>query len=443
MHALRPGIYCIAAGGLDISPTMIGLIDCNNFFVSCERVFHPRLIGRPVVVMSNGDGCAVAMSNEAKALGITRGVPIYQIRDIIRRHNVITVHGDHRLYGDLSARVMSTIEELVPDIEIYSVDECFIHFPPGTIEQTEQLAREIVKRVRRNVGIPTSLGIAPTKTLAKIAASFAKKYPAYRAVCVMDTDEKRRKALALTDIRSVWGIGRRLTPRLQQVGIERAIDLADFSEARVTTLLNVTGRRTWLELNGHPCIEREAEPEHKQICSSRSFTPALETIEQLHEAVSSFITIASRKLRRQHSCARGVTVFLRTNHFRTDQPQYNRSTFVTLEEATADLMTLTKAAISGIDAIFRRGYMYRKIGVIITDIIPDSAAQPSLFTSPEDRERRKRLMRLLDTLNANPRTPDSLKVATCPLRRPPAPAPSATEPAFSLFLSGRNLSAPD
>lgn len=425
MHALRPGIYCIAAGGLDISPTMIGLIDCNNFFVSCERVFHPRLIGRPVVVMSNGDGCAVAMSNEAKALGITRGVPIYQIRDIIRRHNVITVHGDHRLYGDLSSRVMSTIEELVPDIEIYSVDECFIHFPPGTIDQTEQLAREIVKRVRRNVGIPTSLGIAPTKTLAKIAAWFAKKYPAYRAVCVMDTDEKRRKALALTDIRSVWGIGRRLTPRLQQVGIERALDLADFSESQVTTLLNVTGRRTWLELNGHPCIERETEPDHKQICSSRSFTPPLETIEQLHEAVSSFITIASRKLRRQHSRARGVTVFLRTNHFRTDQPQYNRSTFVTLEEATADLMTLTKAAISGIDAIFRRGYMYRKIGVIITDIIPENAAQPSLFTSPEDRERRKRLMRLLDTLNANPRTPDSLKVATCPLRpRVPVPSPA-------------------
>lgn len=425
MHALRPGIYCIAAGGLDISPTMIGLIDCNNFFVSCERVFHPRLIGRPVVVMSHGDGCAVAMSNEAKALGITRGVPIYQIRDIIRRHNVITVHGDHRLYGDLSARVMSTIEELVPDIEIYSVDECFIHFPPGTIEQTEQLAREIVKRVRRNVGIPTSLGIAPTKTLAKIAAWFAKKYPAYRAVCVMDTDEKRRKALALTDIRSVWGIGRRLTPRLQQVGIERALDLADFSESQVTTLLNVTGRRTWLELNGHPCIERETEPDHKQICSSRSFTPPLETIEQLHEAVSSFITIASRKLRRQHSRARGVTVFLRTNHFRTDQPQYNRSTFVTLEEATPDLMTLTKAAISGIDAIFRRGYMYRKIGVIITDIIPENAAQPSLFTSSEDRERRKRLMRLLDTLNANPRTPDSLKVATCPLRpRVPVPSPA-------------------
>lgn len=428
MHALRPGIYCIAAGGLDIFPTMIGLIDCNNFFVSCERVFHPRLIGRPVVVMSHGDGCAVAMSNEAKALGITRGVPIYQIRDIIRRHNVITVHGDHRLYGDLSSRVMSTIEELVPDIEIYSVDECFIHFPPGTIDQTEQLAREIVKRVRRNVGIPTSLGIAPTKTLAKIAAWFAKKYPAYRAVCVMDTDEKRRKALALTDIRSVWGIGRRLTPRLQQVGIERALDLADFSESQVTTLLNVTGRRTWLELNGHPCIERETEPDHKQICSSRSFTPPLETIEQLHEAVSSFITIASRKLRRQHSRARGVTVFLRTNHFRTDQPQYNRSTFVTLEEATADLMTLTKAAISGIDAIFRRGYMYRKIGVIITDIIPENAAQPSLFTSPEDRERRKRLMRLLDTLNANPRTPDSLKVATCPLRQPPAPAPRASAP---------------
>lgn len=406
---------------------MIGLIDCNNFFVSCERVFHPRLIGRPVVVMSHGDGCAVAMSNEAKALGITRGVPIYQIRDIIRRHNVITVHGDHRLYGDLSSRVMSTIEELVPDIEIYSVDECFIHFPPATIEQTEQLAREIVKRVRRNVGIPTSLGIAPSKTLAKIAASFAKKYPAYRAVCVMDSDEKRRKALSLTDIKSVWGIGRRLTPRLQRVGVERAIDFADLSEAEVTNLLNVTGRRTWLELNGHPCIEREqAEPDHKQICSSRSFNPALETLPQLHEAVSSFITIASRKLRRQHSCARGVTVFLRTNHFRTDQPQYNRSTFVTLEEPTADLMTLTKAAISGIDAIFRKGYMFRKVGVIITDIIPDTAAQPSLFTSPEDRERRKRLMRLLDTINADPRTLDRLKVATCPLRsasdRPAAPA---------------------
>ena len=201
---------------------MIGLIDCNNFFVSCERIFRPELAGRPVVVMSNNDGCAVAMSNEAKALGIKRGVPIYQIRQLVRKHGVATISGNHRMYGNISSRVMATIGTIVPEIEIYSIDEAFLDMSLWEGEMLETKGRNIVARVRREVGVPTSLGIAPTKTLAKIAARFAKKYPGYKGVCIIDSDEKRRKALSMTSIEDVWGIGRRLGKRLRQYNITTA-----------------------------------------------------------------------------------------------------------------------------------------------------------------------------------------------------------------------------
>lgn len=409
---------------------MFGLIDCNNFFVSCERVFNPALEGKPVVVLSNNDGCAVAMSNEAKALGINRGVPVYQVRELIRKNNVITLSGRHRVYGDISSRVMDTVERIVGNIEVYSIDEAFFRFPNGDAEATEALAREVVRRVRRWTGIPTSLGIAPTRTLAKAAARFAKKYPAYKAVCAIDSEEKRRKSLSLLDLEDVWGIGRRLGRRLRQYGLDTALDLADLPRERVSRILNVTGERTWRELNGIPCIE--ADPEnvaHKQICTSRSFSPSLTELSDLQEAVAAFMTIASRRLRRQKSFALGISVFLHTNKFRTDLPQYSNSAYRSLEEPANDIMTLVREAETALQSIYRPGLLYRRAGVYITDIVDEKSAQFGLFTSPDLREKRTRLMKLVDTINSSSATYDTLRTAlTPPHNCPKGGKPSTRKP---------------
>ena len=397
---------------------MFGLIDCNNFFVSCERVFDPSLMRRPVVVMSNNDGCAVAMSNEAKALGIGRGVPIFKVRDIIRRNGVVTLSGRHRLYGDMSSRVMATVESIVPEVEVYSIDEAFFRFPEGNDSLHEDMAREIVRRVRRWTGIPTSLGIAPTRTLAKIAARFAKKYPAYRAVCAINNEEKRRKALALTGVEDVWGIGRRLCQRLKPYGIETALDFAEMPRHSVERIVNVTGVRTWSELNGIACID--ADPENaaqKQICTSRSFSPSVTELSDLKGAVASFMTVASRKLRRQGAFAAGISVFIHTNEFRTDLPQYRNSAYRELEEPANDFLVLVKEAVAALESIYRPGMLYRRAGVYITDIMDADKVQPGLFTSAEDRAKRRRLMQLVDTLNASPATCNSVRLA---LASPPA-----------------------
>ena len=396
-----------------ISPHfMFGLIDCNNFFVSCERLFKPWLKNRPVIVTSSNDGCAVAMSNEAKAIGITRGVPVFQIRDVIRRHDVTVLSGHHRLYGDLSARVMSTVESVVGDVEVYSIDEGFFQLPDGDAQRMEAIARETVRRVRRWVGIPTSVGVAPTRTLAKIAAGFAKKYPGYRGVCMIDNEDKRRKALALTPIDKVWGIGRRLSARFSRYGMVTALDFADLSHFDVERIANVAAQRTWMELNGEPCIEADSESTAKQhICSTRTLVPSVSRLEELSEHMAHFVEIASRKLRRQNSFAAGICVFIQTNKFRTDLPQYGNSAYRHLEEPANDLMTLTKEAVEGLKTIYRPGLLYRRAGVIISDIVEAYQVQPGLFISPELREKRKNLMQLLDSINTSPATLDKLSIA--------------------------------
>ncbi len=392
---------------------MIGLIDCNNFFVSCERVFNPALRNKPVIVLSNNDGCAVALSNEAKSLGIKRGMPYYQIRQQCEQNGVYAFSGNHRLYGDMSTRVMATIAGIVPEIEIYSIDECFMHLDGWQTSKLTEVGRDIVRRVLRNTGIPTSLGIAPTKTLAKIASKFAKKHAAYRSVCLIDTDQKRRKALELTAIDDVWGIGRRLAAKLHAARIDTALEFAELSKERVLSMMNITGERTWRELNGEACIGFEDEaPNRKQICCSRSFGKALTEFNQLSEAVAAFTAIAARKLRQQHSCAISITVFIHTNAFREDQEQYYNSAHSTLDEATNDTMALTSAAIEALKRIYRRGYAFKKAGVMISEIVDSSKVQPSLFGSAEDRERRKNLMRVVDQINAGSMARDTVHVAT-------------------------------
>jgi DNA polymerase V len=352
------------------------------------------------------------MSNEAKALGIRRGAPYFQIRSVCEQNGVYAFSGNHRLYGDMSTRVMATIASIVPEIEIYSIDECFMHFDGWQTDRLPEVGRDIVRRVLRNTGIPTSLGVAPTKTLAKIASKFAKKHAAYRCVCMIDTDEKRRKALALTHVEDVWGIGRRLAVKMHAAHIDTALQLADLPKERISKMLNITGERTWRELNGEPCVGVESDTGRKQICCSRSFGKAITDFDQLSEAVAAFTAIAARKLRQQRGCAASISVFIHTNAFREDQEQYYNSALRTLDEATNDTMTLTAAAVEALKRIYRRGYSFKKAGVMITEIIDESKVQPSLFGSAEDRERRAKLMSVVDRINSGSMARDTVHVAT-------------------------------
>lgn len=389
---------------------MIALVDCNNFFVSCERVFRPDLMGRPVVVLSGNDGCVVAMSNEAKALGITRSVPYFKVRHMLESHGGVALSGNHRLYGDMSARVMTTLKMLSPAIEVYSVDEAFAHLPAGVVDIHAYGCR-IVERIMHDVGIPVSIGIAPTRTLAKIAARFAKRYAAYHGCCVIDTGDKREKALALTQLGDVWGIGRRTSRSMAQYGITTALDMARLPENAVDTLLNINGRRTWSELNGIPAIEHtDEDASQKSITSSRTFATELYTTDDISRAIAIFASIIGRRLRAQGGVAGEVSLWLATNHFNSSHPQYSNSTSHLFAEPTDDTSRLITEARTLLDEIYRPGYGYKKAGLTVTRITTRDLLQPSLFADRNDAERRHRLMHALDQLNGRQR--DCVQIAT-------------------------------
>lgn len=374
---------------------MYGLIDCNNFYASCERVFNPSLNGKPVVVLSNNDGCVIARSNEAKALGIKMGIPAYQIKDLVSSHGVAVFSSNYTLYGDMSGRVMSMLAELSPEIEVYSIDEAFLNLD-GIID-LNTIGRKMVDRVTRGTGIPVSLGVAPTKTLAKIANKFAKKYPAYDQLCIIDSEEKRIKALQLTEIGNVWGIGRRQAVKLQKEGIKTAYDFTRLSGSWVRKNMTVVGERTWKELQGISCIDMEtAPPAKKQICTSRSFGKMLTDIDTISEAIASHASTCAKKLRNQQSYATSLMVFIHTNNFREDLPQYWRNIVMHLPVPTNDTQEIVHYALTGLKSVFLNGYQYKKAGVIITEIT--EGAQLGLFDHI-DREKRERLMQTIDKIN--------------------------------------------
>lgn len=380
--------------------TMIALVDCNNFYASCERAFNPNWNNRPVVVLSNNDGCVIARSNEAKALGIKMGVPAYQIKNEIERYGIGVFSSNYTLYGDMSNRVMTMLSSYSPNIEVYSIDECFLDFSGFERYNLKEYGEEIVRTVSKGTGIPVSMGIAPTKTLAKVANKFAKKYKGYKGVCIIDTEEKRIEALKRTEIGDVWGIGHRYTKRLALYGVSTAYDFAQMPKAWVRQQMTVVGERTWKELNGEPCIDLElVTPDKKQICTSRAFGEAISEIEGLEEAVSSYASICAGKLRKQRSCAQALMVFIHTNNFREDLPQYFQNCVVKLPVPTNNTPEIVHYALIALRNIYRKGYFFKKAGVIIIDIVPDSAIQQNLFDNV-DRERQKKLMKVVDRLNS-------------------------------------------
>ena len=306
--------------------TMYGLCDCNNFFASCERVFRPELEGLPVVVLSNNDGCVIARSNEAKALGIRMGHPYFQIRDLEKRHNVAVFSSNFNLYGDMSRRVIWTLRRMVPAAEVYSIDEAFLDLRGIETGRLEELGRHISRTVRRNTGIPVSIGIAPTKTLAKIASKLCKEYPKLQGACLMYRPQDIEKVLRKFPIEDVWGIGRKHRRMLQAANVRTAWDFVQRPEAWIRGRMGVTGLRTWKELQGEACIDFESAPPAKQqITVSRSFAHELTQYEEIHTSVAAFVSMAAEKLRRQQSLCGEVTVYILTNRHREELPQYFES----------------------------------------------------------------------------------------------------------------------
>ena len=380
---------------------MFALVDCNNFFVSCERVFQPQLEGKAVVVLSNNDGCVVARSNESKAMGIKMCTPFYQVKHFVDEGRLHACSSNYALYGDLSDRVMSLLADAVPKIEIYSIDEAFLHLDGIQEGQIPQLCRDLVEKIRKWVGVPVSIGVAPTKTLAKIASHFAKKYKGYRGVCMMDTDGKRLKALSMTPIDDVWGIGRRLAPQMTSKGIQTALDFAQRPREWVEANFHVPGLRTWTELNGTVSLEEERAERRQSICTSRSFSDMIDDEKELVLRVSDFAAMCARKLREEHSAACDVTVFLYTNRFRDDLKQYFPSATLRLEVAANSTQEIVGTALKAFRTIFRPGYKYKKAGVIVGSIVPDDCVQASLFDYDEElRKKQDRLSMVMDAVNS-------------------------------------------
>ncbi len=381
---------------------MYGIIDCDNCYVSCERVFRPDLDGVPVVVLSNNDGCVVARSNEAKALGIKAGTPYFQMAQQFPGNKIAVFSSNYELYGEMTGRVVSIIRNEVPAYFRYSIDECFVYLDGmETATDLKSWGEQLHRKIKQHVGMPVSIGLAPTKTLAKMASHFAKKYAGYRHCCMIDTDEKRRKALRLYPIDEVWGIGRRYAARLQALGVQTAYDFAQHHGDWVhQTFKNIVIERTWKELNGEDCIPNEELAKKKSICTSRSFNGMISDLDTLRTQVSNYAARCAEKLRQQHTVASVVGVFLHTNAFRDDLPQYWNFQEQRLLTPSSATITITKTANELVQKIFRQGYQYKKAGVIVMGIGPDSPVQQDLFdVHAEQFQKMRRLDEVVDRIN--------------------------------------------
>ena len=378
-----------------------GLADCNNFYCSCERVFRPDLRDQPVVVLSNNDGCIVARSEESKRLGIKMGEPYFKIKSLLEKNNVAVFSSNYNLYGDMSRRVMSLLSSYFPRISIYSIDEAFIDLSEiSDLNYLKELSYKAVMSINKGVGIPVSLGIAPTKTLAKMASVYAKKHKGYNGVCIIDNDEKREKALRLFPIGDVWGIGRKHSKRLEYNGIKTAWDFTQMLEEWVKREMSVTGLRTWKELRGESCIADEDMPYKKSICTSRSFpNQGLNKLEDLEEAVANFAAMCSKKLREQHTVCQALSVFAYGSRFRDDMPQNYIHEIINLDVPTNDMQEIVSLTVKALKRTWKTGtYYYKKAGVVAYNITEDKGVQGSLFDTV-DRDKQANLSKIVDEIN--------------------------------------------
>lgn len=389
---------------------MFALVDCNNFYASCERVFQPSLNGIPVVVLSNNDGCVIARSNEAKAIGINMGVPAFTIEEIIKKNKVAIFSSNYALYGDMSRRVMNTISQFVPEIEIYSIDEAFLNLKGFEKTSLFHLGETIVSTTTRNTGIPISIGIAPTKTLAKVANKLAKKDPEKKGVMVLEDQQFINSILEKYPISDIWGIGHQHTKFLNKNNIFTALQFAHANKDWVRKNMTIMGLRTQEELLGIPCIEIETTPpDKKAICTSRSFGTMLSDYEPIAEAVANFAASCAAKLRKQKSCAAMLMVFIHTNPFRKDLKQYARNIIINLPVASNSSIELIRYAETGLKAIYKKGYLYKKAGIIVSDLIPENNIQTNLFDDI-NRDKQKKVMQVIDILN-NKMGKDKIRIA--------------------------------
>ena len=380
---------------------MYGIIDCDNCYVSCERVFRPDLKDKPVVVLSNNDGCVVARSNEAKKMGIKAGTPYFQLAQQFPNQKIAVFSSNYELYGELTSRVVEIIRQEAPAYFRYSIDECFVYLDGMEHLDMKQWGERLHRRIKQSVGMPVSIGLAPNKTLAKVASHFAKKYQDYHHCCMIDNEEKRIKALKLYPIGEVWGIGRRYADKLESLGVKTAYDFAQHKETWVrATFNNIVILRTWKELNGEDCIPNEEMAKKKSICTSRSFNGMITDIDTLRTHISNYAARCAEKLRKQGSVASIIGVFIHTNAFRDDLPQYWNFQETRLITPTSSTIEIVKTAHELLKKLYRQGYHYKKAGVIVMGIGPDSPIQQDLFdTHAEQFEKMRRLDAVIDRIN--------------------------------------------
>jgi DNA polymerase V len=375
---------------------MYALVDCNNFYASCERVFQPSLNGKPIVILSNNDGCIISRSDEAKALGIPMGAPEFKVRDQIKQHEIKVFSSNYALYGDLSSRVMAILGQFTPNMEVYSIDEAFLNFDGMKIDNYQHYGLEMKKRTLKWLSIPVSVGFAPTKALAKVANKIARKFPKETLGShVIDTEEKRIKGLKWTKIEDVWGIGFRLTKKMKAQNIHTAYDFTlPHNEAFIKKEMGVVGNRLRLELLGQSVLELEEPKDKKNIAVTRSFNGSISSFDEMKERVSTFATVCAEKLRAQKSCCYGVILYLRKDKYKMDAQRYNFYKMETLPFASNSNITLSSVAVKMLKELFEEGQVYKKAGIIVTQIIPQDQKQFHLFE--EENPKHQKLMQVID-----------------------------------------------
>ena len=375
--------------------TIFALVDCNNFYASCERLFRPELRNKPIVVLSNNDGCIVARSNETKALGIPMAAPYFKYKPFIKKHNIQVFSSNYSLYGDLSHRVMSVLQEMEPDVEIYSIDEAFISLP--ITDDLTKHARLLKAKIEQNVGIPVSIGMAQTKTLAKVANRVAKKNSKFGGV-FSAAPHALNAILADMQVDDIWGIGRKSAEKLNQIGIRNALQLKNANDHWIRKHLTITGLRTVMELRGISCITLDdSQTSKKSIISSRSFGAPISRLPELKEAISHHTAIASKKLRDQGSVTSAIQIFIQTNRYKKNDSQYSGRITMTLPTASAYTPTMVKYAMQGLQDIFKSGYKYNKAGVMMLGLTGNTCIQRNLF-SPQNNEN-QHMMATVDHIN--------------------------------------------